>query len=55
MKLFMLINVEMPTFGSNVVILAFISMIIITYESLKARKVSINQHLSSYEQLKLHA
>ena len=52
MKFIMLINVKMPTV---VGILTFISMINITSESSKARKVFIFQHLSSYAQLKFHA
>ena len=41
--------------GSIVGILTFISMINATFESLKARKVSVFQHFSFYEQLKYHA
>ena len=48
----MLINVEMPTIA---VILTFISMINITYDGLKARKVFIFQHFRFYEQVKFHA
>ena len=52
LKLIMLINVKMPTI---VGILAFISMINTTSESLKARKVLfIFHHFSFYEQLKFH-
>ena len=46
----MLINVKMPTV---VGILTFISMINITFESLKASKCLIVQHFSFYEQLKV--
>ena len=47
-KFIMLINVKMP---STVGILTFISMIITILESLKAGKVFIFQHSSSYVQL----
>ena len=47
----MLINVKMPLI---VGILTFISMLNATSESLKARKVSILQQFSFYEQLKFH-
>ena len=47
----MLINVEMPTI---VGILTFMSMINAISENLKAGKVFIFQHFSSYEQLKFH-
>ena len=39
----------------NVGIITFISMINVTSESLKARKVFIFQHFSFYKQLKFHA
>ena len=52
MKLFMLINVKMPTI---VGILKFVGMINTAYESLKARKVLFSQHFRFYEQLKCHA
>ena len=48
----MLINVKMPTI---VGFFTFVSMIITTSESLKARKVFIFQHFRFYEQLKFHA
>ena len=51
MKYVILINIKMPT---NVGILTFISMINTTSECLKARKLSIFQHFSFYEQLKFH-
>ena len=51
-KFIMLINVKMPTV---VGILTFISMINTASESLKARKISIFQHFTFYEQLKVHA
>ena len=51
MNSIMLINVKMPT---DVGILTFIRMINTIPESLKARKVSIAQHFSFYEQLKFH-
>ena len=50
-KFIMLINIKMPTI---VGILAFISIINKTSESLKARKVFIFKHFSFYE-LKFHA
>ena len=53
MKFIMLINVKMPTI--IVGILTFISMIITTSESSKARKVFIIQHFSKHEQLKFQA
>ena len=52
MTFIILINVKMPTI---VGILTFISMINTTFESLKASKVFIFQHLSFYEQLQFHA
>ena len=48
----MLINVKMPTI---VCILALISMISTTSESLKARKEIIFQHFSFYDRLKFYA
>ena len=52
MKFLKLINAKMPTI---VGILAFISMINTTSESLKARKIFIFQHFSFYEELVFHA
>ena len=52
MKFIMLIYVKMPTI---VGILTFSGMINTTPESLKARKILIFQHISSYGQLKFHA
>ena len=52
MTFILLINVKMPTiFGIS----TFISMIITTSESLKARKICILLHSSFYEQLKFCA
>ena len=51
-KFIMLINVKMLTI---VGILTFINMLNTTSGSLKARKVSIFQQFSFYEQLKFHA
>ena len=51
-KFILLINVKMPTI---VGILTFISRIITTSESLKARKLSVFQQFSSYAQLKVYA
>ena len=48
----MLVNFKMPKI---VGILAFISMLNATSESLKARKVGTFEQLSFYEQLKFHA
>ena len=48
----LLINVKMPTI---VGILTFMSRINSIFESLKARKISVFQHFSFYEQLKLYA
>ena len=50
MRFIMLINVKMPTI---VGILIFMSMIITTYEQLKARNAFIFKHFSFYEHLKL--
>ena len=51
-KFVLLINVIMPTIAG---ILTFISMINVTSERLKARKVFICGYFSFYEQLKFHA
>ena len=48
-------NTYIPATADNCGILAFISMINTPSESLKARKVSIFQHFSFYEQLKFYA
>ena len=50
MKFILLINVKMPTI---VGILTFISMINNTFESLKARKVFIQEHFSFYDKLEI--
>ena len=52
MKFILLINVKMPTI---VGILTFISRINTSSDSLKARKISVFQHFSFYEQLKIYA
>ena len=52
MKLILLINVKMPTI---VGILTFISRINIASESIKARNISLIQHFSFKDRLKLHA
>ena len=52
MKFIILINVKIPTM---VGIVAFISMMNTTSESLKARKIFIFQPFNFHEQLKFHA